>query len=65
MDIKHKCSVWDYCLLNDNDSYKILFCIFCHRVVGYEKNGKRFMRNFNENLYNKKEYSTETLNDSV
>ena len=65
MDIKHKCSVWDYCFLNDDNNYKILFCIFCRRVVGYEKNGKRFMRNFNENLYNKKEYSTETLNDSV
>ena len=65
MDIKHKCSVWDYCFLNDDDNYKILFCIFCRRVVGYEKNGKRFIRDFSENQYNKKEYSPETINDSV
>ena len=63
MDIKHKCAVWDYCLLND--TYKILFCIFCHKVVGYEKDGKRFMRNVSEHGFDKKEYSNQTLNDSV
>ena len=65
MDIPHKCTVWDYCLLNEDDSYKILFCVFCRKVIGYEKNGKRFMRDFREEQYKKKEYSQETLNNNV
>jgi hypothetical protein len=65
MDIPHKCSVWEFCYLNDDQNYKILFCTFCRRVVGYEKDGKRFMRTFDESKYGKKEYSQETLNDSV
>ena len=63
-NIPHKCSVWDYCFLRD-ESYKILFCIFCHRVVGYEKGGKRFMRDFQEHQYKKKQYSEDTLNNNV
>ena len=65
MDIQHKCTVWDYCLLSDDDSYKILFCIFCHRVVGYEKDGKRVMKDFHEQKHIKHEYSKETLDESV
>ena len=60
-DITHKCSVCDYCLLNDN--YKILFCIFCRKVIGYEKEGRRYI--INQTQFKQKEYSPETLNDSV
>ena len=65
MDIQHKCTVWDYCLLNEDNSYKIIFCIFCRKVVGYEKDGKRFMRTFEEEHFKKNQYSEKTLNDSV
>ncbi len=65
MDIPHKCNVLEYCFLNDDNNYKILFCVFCRRVVGYEKDGKRFMRDFAEQQYKRKEYSQETLNNNV
>lgn len=65
MDIPHKCTVLDYCLLTDDENYKILFCVFCHRVVGYEKNGKRIMKDTNPKEHYKHEYSKETLSDSI
>jgi cysteinyl-tRNA synthetase len=62
--IPHRCgAVVDSCFLSNN--YKILFCDICHRVVGFEKNGVRYIRNFQESKYKKKQYSEETLNDSV
>lgn len=60
-NIEHKCSVADYCLLNP--SYKILFCIFCRKVIGYEKDGRRYI--INQTQYKQNDYSPETLNDSV
>jgi len=43
------------------DDHKILFCVFCRRVVGYEKDGKRVINI--EHLKHK--YSEKTVNDSV
>lgn len=63
-DIPHKCCVWDYCLLREN--YKIIFCVWCKKIVAYEKDGKRVESNdYKQTRYNKKQYSEETLNDSV
>jgi hypothetical protein len=61
-EIKHTCKILDYCLLSKD--HKILFCIFCHNVVGYEKNGKRVLLN-NVDHRIRHQYSEETLNDSV
>ena len=60
--IPHKCNVWDYCTLSDD--YIILFCVFCHQVVGYQKGNIRVMKDTIAK-YKKKEYSDETLNNSV
>ena len=60
--IPHKCSVWDYCSLSDD--YIILFCVFCHQVVGYQKGNVRYIKD-SVNQYKQKEYSDETLNNSV
>lgn len=65
MDIQHKCTVWDYCFLDNDENYKILFCVFCRKVVGYDKDGKRVILDHKEKQYTKNEYSPETLNDSV
>ena len=41
-DIPHKCGkVLDFCIVNDN--YKILYCIFCRRIKGYELRGKQHL----------------------
>jgi hypothetical protein len=53
----------DSCWLHNN--YKILFCDICHRVVGFEKYGIKFLITFQEPQYKKKQYSEETLSDSV
>lgn len=60
-NIEHKCSVVDYCLLNP--SYKILFCIFCHKVIGYEKDGRRYI--INQSQFKQKEFSPETQKENV
>jgi len=57
--ISHKCTILDHCLFADD--HKILFCVFCRRVVGYEKDGKRVINI--EHLKHK--YSEKTVNDSV
>ena len=63
----HKCSVWDYCVL-DNE-YKLFFCVFCHKVVGFEKDGKRMIKpqvlDKEHTIYGQKEYSDDILRDSV
>ena len=63
--IPHKCNIWDYCTLSED--YLILFCVFCHKVVGYQKGNVRFMKMSveEEGKYKQKEYSDETLNNSV
>jgi hypothetical protein len=64
LPIPHRCgAVMDSCWLHNN--YKILFCDICHRVVGFEKDGIRFLITFQEPQYKKKQYSEETLSDSV
>ncbi len=58
MTIKHKCTVLDYCIFGKD--HKILFCVFCRTVVGYEKDGKRVISPNTHKLYSEK-----TINDSV
>jgi len=57
--IAHKCTVLDYCLWEED--HKILFCVFCRRVVGYEKDGKRVINT----THVKHKYTEKTINDSV
>jgi len=63
----HKCTVWDYCTL-DNE-YKLLFCVFCHKVVGFEKDGIRTIKpqvlDKEHQMYKEKEFSEDILRDSV
>ena len=62
--IPHRCgAVVDSCFLSDN--YKILFCDIWHKVVGYQKDNMRYLRNFQETEYKKKQYSEDTLNNNV
>lgn len=36
--IPHKCSVFEFCILNyDKGPMRIYFCSFCRRVIGYLK----------------------------
>ena len=63
----HKCTVWDYCIL-DNE-YKLLFCVFCHKVVGYEKDGVRIIKTITlekeHQIFGQKEYSEDVLKDNA
>lgn len=46
-DLPHKCGrVLDYCLVSDD--YKILYCIFCKKIKGYERSGKQYLVEYNE-----------------
>ena len=57
-DIPHNCGkVLDYCLVNAD--YKILYCIFCKKIKGYEKYGKQFIVEYNE------PYTKQIINDSI
>ena len=58
MTYTHKCGrVLDYCLVNEN--YKILYCIYCRKIKGYEKDGKQYIVEYDQPLTDK------ILNDSV
>ena len=62
LPIPHRCgAICGFCTLRDG--YKILFCDICKKVVGCEKDGIRLMKQ--ETQYKQKEYSDETLNNSV
>lgn len=64
LPIPHRCgAVVGYCIVRLG--YKILYCDICKHVIGWEKDGLRFIRTFEEHKYKKKQYSEETINDSV
>ena len=64
LPIPHRCgAILGFCILRPG--YKILFCDVCKQIVGWEKDGMIFVRTFKEKEYRKKQYSDETLNNSV
>ena len=64
LPIPHRCgAVVGHCIIRPG--YNLLFCDVCKQVIGWEKDGLRFIRTFEELKYKKKQYSEETLNDSV
>ena len=64
LPIPHRCgAVVGYCVIREG--YHLLFCDICKQVIGWEKDGVAYLRTFEETKYKKKEYSEETLNDSV
>ena len=51
-DIPHNCGkVLDYCIVSDD--YRIVYCIFCKKIKGYEKNGKQYIVEYNQPLSDK------------
>ena len=63
----HKCNIWSHCIL-DND-YILYFCVICHKVVAFDKDGKRTVKpqvlDKEHSQYKEKEYSDDVLRDSV
>lgn len=64
LPIPHRCgAIVAHCVLREG--YNVLFCDVCKKVVGFEIDGFRYMRTYQEKKFQKKEYSEDTLNDSV
>ena len=66
IDIPHKCNIWSWCVLDEH--YKLLFCVICHKVIGYDKDGVRVIKKItipNHIEYEQKEYSDDVVKESV
>ncbi len=62
----HKCAIMEWCILNNE--WKLLFCIVCRRVTGYERpDGSREFVDVKvtTDATKQKEYSEKTLEDNI
>jgi hypothetical protein len=59
----HRCgAILEFCILDD--SYTLYFCSVCRIVIGFEKDGMKYMKADIATGFKQKQYSDKTIKES-